>query len=190
MSQQQDQGNETVAGLAQAVRNTQRRRSSRLATSSNAAGQHGPPEPSSNPRDQQQPLPQSSDPPPAAPGGPDPPAPAPAGPNRWAEAREVKIVVNANTAAANKKSMMAFSEFLLHQHKTTEDPTSMEQGKLKRYIADFITRVRRLAAFCSALCTSTGFACSTVLASSCSALDAACALHGCACSVLTHCMLA
>ena len=98
------------------------------------------------------------------------------------------MVVNNNTAAADKVAMKAFSEFLLHQHSISEDPTSMEQAKLKPLIAEFITRVSRQwrKTSCSPLAAAFalhGWMC-PVLAASCSPLAAACALHGWMCPVL------
>lgn len=143
LSQQQDSGNAEVANLAREVRNTQRRRSSRLANSSMGAAPRSPPPP--DPRQQQPkqpPLraePSSSNTSSIQPAA----APAPNPGSRWETAREVKLTVNANTAKADKKAMKAFQEFLLNRHQLTEEPSTIEQGKLRTLLADFISRVRR-----------------------------------------------
>lgn len=131
MSQQQDHSNQEVAALAEAVQATRtRRRSSRLANSSS-----GPPVLSIT---KAAPAPVSSK---AA------PTPEPSNSSRWSEAKEVKIVANANTAKADKKAMKAFNEFLTNFHGIEEpDPINMEQGLLKKRVADFITRVSRHSA--------------------------------------------
>ena len=143
MSQQQDGSNQEVAGLAQAVRQTQRRRSSRqqqtappessrrssrLAASSSAeTGVHPPGSSNLQPPGSSRPQPQ-----PQAAAGPS---------SRWTEAKEVKIINNTNTENANKRCMKAFTEFLHHQHAINEDPATMEQPRLVKLLADFITRV-------------------------------------------------
>lgn len=116
MSQQDS----NVAGLAQAVGATSRRRSSRLQTASNP----GDPAPSSSGVSKDS-----------------------SNPGRFDTAKEIKITANANTDKADKKAVKAFMSFLKERHsKETDDLSqaapSMDQQELKKLLADYITRVR------------------------------------------------
>ena len=130
MSQQQDHSNQEVAALAEAVQETRiRRRSSRLANSSSS-----PPAPAPS-KTKAAPAPAPSK---AA------PVPEPSKSSRWSSAKEVKIVANANTAKADETAMKAFNKFLSNFHGIDDpDPIKMEQGLLKKMVADFITRVSK-----------------------------------------------
>lgn len=151
MSQQQDGSNSEVAGLAQAVRNTQRRRSSRQQQTAEPGSSRRSSRLAANSSDtgQQLQVPQ------AAAGAPSSkPQPQAAGPSssRWADAKEVKIVNNPHTEKADKRCMKAFAEFLQQQHGITDDPATIEHSEIKKLVADFTTRVRASSTGLARLC--------------------------------------